>query len=252
MSTRQPSVAKGCLVGDPVWPLLVALIGLAAVFLVFVAATFRTASAETSSATIRWFNPIQACRGECAAHLAFGRLVDEDMTASFGLNDDLEPDGGAFVAPWRYDFEDSYIVSAALSRQVFSVGSWLSGTVEAGVGQRMGDLRATEIWAALYLRWHAFPWSETLRTRVGISTGLNYATRIEAWERRNDRRRAGAHLLHYLAPELSLGLPDVPEWDLVMRYHHRSGGGKIFGDTALFGGVTGASNHVMIGLRRAF
>ena len=96
------------------------------------------------------------------------------------------------------------------------------------------------------------PWSKTVRTSLGISTGLNYASRIEAWEKTKDRTRQGAHLLHYLAPELSLGLPAMPEWELVMRYHHRSGGGQFLGDTVLFGGVSGASNHVMIGLRRAF
>jgi hypothetical protein len=252
LPTTRPRVEKGRYGIGVDWPLLVALVGLAAVFCVFLAASIRTAVAQSASVDVRFFNPMKPCHGDCAVYLSFGQLIDEDMTRTFGLSSALVPDARVFVAPWDYDYEDSFLVSAALSRQLFSVGSWASGAIETGIGQRVGDLHATEIWAAIYLRWHAFPWSEILRTSVGISTGLNYATRIEAWERSNDRTGKGAHLLHYLAPELSLALPDVPQWEMVLRYHHRSGGGQIFGDTAIFNGVSGASNHVMAGIRHTF
>ncbi len=102
-------------------------------------------------------------------------------------------------------------------------------------------MHATEVWGALYFRWHAFPWNDVVRTTAVISTGLNYASRIEERERRRDAwGHGGAHLLHYLAPELTFALPERQDWELVFRYHHRSGGGAIFGDTLLFNGVTGA------------
>jgi hypothetical protein len=46
--------------------------------------------------------------------------------------------------------------------------------------------------------------------------------------------------------EAAFALPDVPQWELITRIHHRSG---TFG---LFNGVTGASNAWGVGMRYNF
>lgn len=201
---------------------------------------------------VRWFSPFGPCSGNCAVHASIGRLIKEDMTHSFGFNHDFFPDAGDFVAPWDYDYKDSFLLSGTASRRVMDIGGWVSAELEAGVAQRFGDMHATEFWGALYLRWHAFPWNDYVRTSFALSTGLSYATKVEYWDRMGDRERKGHNLLHYLSPELTFALPKYDAWELVLRYHHRSGGGNIFGDTALFKGVTGASNHVTIGVRYRF
>ena len=52
--------------------------------------------------------------------------------------------------------------------------------------------------------------------------------------------------------EVVFALPERQDWELVFRYHHRSGGGAIFGDTLLFNGVTGGANFATAGLRYRF
>ena len=135
---------------------------------------------------------------------------------------------------------------------MLTVGSWASAELEAGVGQRFGELHATELWGALYVRWHAFPWNHFLRTTIAVSTGLNYATKVEELERKRDDFGNGSRLLHYLSPEITFALPDQENWEVVLRYHHRSGGGGILGEYRVFNGVTGGSNHATVGVRYRF
>lgn len=210
------------------------------------------ASAESWSYDTRWHNPFDACDHDCAVYVSIGRFANEKMSNSFGFGSGFLPDTGAYVAPWNYDFQDSFLISGSFSRRVVTVGKWLSAELEAGVGQRFGDMHATELWGAVYLRWHAFPWTDYLKTTLAISTGLNYATRIDEIERWRDDNGNTSKLLHYLSPEITFALPKHENWELVLRYHHRSGGGNLFGDSALFNGVTGASNFATIGIRHRF
>lgn len=203
-----------------------------------------TAVGAARAEGLRWHSPLAECQGNCAAHLSVGRFFSTSMTKAFGLNEDFVPDSGRYVAPWNYDYEDSFLLSAAASRRVLTVGEWASAELEAGIGQRFGDMHATELWGAIYLRWHAFPWNNYIKTTVAISTGLNYATTIDERERVRDDALKGSRLLHYLSPEVTFALPDQENWELVFRMHHRSGGGAVFGDSSLFKGVTGASNFL--------
>ena len=46
-----------------------------------------------------------------------------------------------------------------------------------------------------------------------------------------------------------------PSWtrtDLVLRFHHRSGGGQIWGDGALFNGVSEGAQYLKLGIRQHF
>lgn len=115
-----------------------------------------------------------------------------------------------------------------------------------GAGKRFGFLDEGEIWGAVYVRWKAFPWSEYLRTTVAVSTGLNYATDVPVFEKLRTRG-PGNQLLHYLSPELTLGLPSQPNLDLILRFHHRSGG-----NLAIFNHTGGAAQYGTMGLRYRF
>jgi hypothetical protein len=46
--------------------------------------------------------------------------------------------------------------------------------------------------------------------------------------------------------ELAFSHPNIPQWGLVTRLHHRSGAGGLFND------VSGASNAWAIGIRYSF
>lgn len=223
-----------------------------ATLLFAVAAKPMPAAAEDWLPTVQWQSPLGSCDGNCAVHASIGRFTRTNMTNAFAMNEDFKPDAGDFVAPWNYDYEDSFLISATASRRVLTVGSWASAEIEAGVGQRFGDMHATEMWGAIYFRWHAFPWNELIYTTVAVSTGLNYATGVEDLERARDDHKRGNQLLHYLSPEITFAIPENRDWELVFRLHHRSGGGAIFGDTWLFNGVTGGANHMTAGVRYRF
>ena len=214
--------------------------------------TSDPASAEAWSSETRWHNPLSACDHDCAVYFSFGRFADEKMSNSFGFSGGFAPDAGDYVAPWNYDYQDAFLISGAFSRQILTVGSWFSAELEGGIGQRFGDMHATEVWGAIYLRWHAFPWNDYVRTTIAVSTGLNYASRVDELEFRRDDNGNSSKLLHYLSPEITFALPKHENWELVLRYHHRSGGGNVFGDSELFNGVTGASNFATIGVRHRF
>jgi hypothetical protein len=151
-----------------------------------------------------------------------------------------------------WEFGDSGLVGAALSRRVLSIehqnyGRLFSLEVEAGIGQRFGDLTETEFWGALYGRWHAFPWNRWVSTTVGLSTGVNWATGIPNFEVARSGNGQGSQLLHYLSPEITFALPDHPSHELVLRFHHRSGGRGVFGDNALFNNTGGGAQYGTIG-----
>lgn len=109
-----------------------------------------------------------------------------------------------------------------------------------------GDQDNEELNALILVRWRQFPWNEVLRTSVAVGDGLSWASEIPALERAFHDEGESTQLLNYLLFEWTFGLPDVPEWDLALRIHHRSG---IFG---LFDGVTGGSNVLGLGLRYGF
>lgn len=183
----------------------------------------------------RWNAVDQACDGDCSFTIYGGRHVDTAMTDIFLTE---------FVPPWDWRYGDSGIVAATVGRRVARLFDRVDLEPEIGVAQRFGDQTETEVWMALYARWTEFPWNDYVRTTVGISTGLNYASGISEVEReraQNDGK--GSRLLHFLAPEITFAMPDHPDTELVFRFHHRSG---IYG---LIDGVDGGAQYATVGLR---
>ncbi len=98
---------------------------------------------------------------------------------------------------------------------------------------------------AVLLRYHTFPWDNYVDTSIAIGEGLSLTSKIPERESQRDQSES-RHLLNYLAIEFAFSIPKYPKAGMVYRIHHRSG---VFG---LFGGVKGASDFYMLGLRYNF
>ena len=134
-----------------------------------------------------------------------------------------------------------------MSREVAQFWTHWTLEPEVGIGQRFGSQSATELWGALFFRYHGFPWDDVVVTTVAVSTGLNWASEVTP-------RRAGpgattaraAAGCTIFAPELTFALPSHPNVELMFRLHHRSG---VFG---LVSDAWGGAQYATVGLRVRF
>lgn len=195
------------------------------------------ASPATAWSPSSLFSP---CSGDCAVSLYGGTYVEDSLSKILVTRPE-------FPTTWDY-VTDDHLIATAFSREA----GWLwsrhvSLEPEIGIGQRSGRQSATELWGALFFRYHGFPWDGVLRTTVALSTGLNWASELTAVERdRNQNDGKGSHWLHFLAPEVTFSLPDHPDTELLFRLHHRSG---IFG---LINGASGGAQYATVGFRVRF
>ena len=150
--------------------------------------------------------------------------------------------------PWGRDYQDDYFAGLVISRKVARLYRHFTVESEAGIGFRFGQTDAGEGWAALYLRFDAFPWNRWIRTTAGLSTGLNFLTDLPRPETApgGDSEEHTSRILHYFSPEITFARPEHPSQELVIRYHHRSG------VAGTFGGVWGGSNVLSAGFRLRF
>lgn len=96
--------------------------------------------------------------------------------------------------------------------------------------------------------YYGFPWSERVRTRVGLGAGVSYAGRVPFVEVRDQlaRGRNNSKLLNYLDLSVDMSLGDLigaksmRDTYLGLGVSHRSG---IFGTSRLLGNVNGGSNY---------
>ena len=164
---------------------------------------------------LSFHNPFAACAKNCLFSIYAGQLVNTAMFDIFIKKHTM---------PWDWQYKDAYLVSGTFDRPVLTWGRHFEIDTEVGVGKRFGFLHEEEAWGAIYFRVKAFPWDKYIRTSVAASTGLDYASDIPAYELLRNANGHGDRLLHYLSPELTLGLPQYPDLDFVARFHHRSGG----------------------------
>lgn len=133
-----------------------------------------------------------------------------------------------------------------LIRRFFSP---IVSTVQAAgnIAWRNGDHNGGVIWEFdpyLIFRWEHFPWDRYIGTTLAVGEGLSYVTRVP-WVEINYNDDV-AHLLNYLMFEATFALPSHPQWQWVVRIHHRSGAFGLYG-----AGNTG-SNTVGLGIRYCF
>lgn len=159
----------------------------------------------------------------------YARLTDADLADCLGGN---------------FSWEDAHLVAFGLGRRLITVWNHLNFELEGQVGKYFGDQDHLEFNLLLIARWLTFPWNDYLKTTLAVGNGVSYATDIPEIEAENHAKTA--RLLDYLMFELTFGLPQYPQWDLITRVHHRSG---AYG---LFDGVHGASNALALGLRYHF
>ena len=152
----------------------------------------------------------------------------------------------ADVVKFQGGFEDTGFVGAALARELYR-NDFVSVEAEGGLGHQFGGGNdTTQVWAALYGRWHAFPWNHIVRTSVAGSLGVNYQFSDTPFEIAETTAGTSKKLLHYFSPEITFGLPERPNEDLVFRVHHRSSFFEAFGCDGC------GSNVVTVGLRKRF
>ena len=98
----------------------------------------------------------------------------------------------------------------------------------------------------LIFRWINFPWNKYLTTTLAVGEGVSYVSHIPYEELDGITSDDSRRLLNYLMFEATFSLPSHPEWQLLVRLHHRSTAYGIFGNT------NGGSNNVGIGIRYYF
>lgn len=189
---------------------------------------------DEKGATWRFYDLLSPCNGECLATAAAGRYVETSMSDIF-----FDPQ----LNPWDWDYGDITFGSITFGRKLADYGRYLSFEPEAGVGRRFGDADEYEFWGTLYMRWNPFFWDHIVDTSIAISTGVSYASDNNALE--EDRARSNATWLHYFSPEITLAPPGDSSLSFVIRLHHRSGAGGLFGES-------GGFQYLMFGLRARF
>ena len=143
-------------------------------------------------------------------------------------------------------FEHSYFLVAALGKKVTSYQEKVDLEVEGQIVKHYGAQDHWEFNGLGAARWLPLPWDDYLDTSIAGGAGLSYANEIPKLEEERNGEGQTEKVLAYLMLELAFSLPEIPNWSIVTRIHHRSG---AFG---LFSGVTGSSNAWGFGIRYAF
>ena len=92
-----------------------------------------------------------------------------------------------------------------------------------------------------------FPWSDRIKTRLGLGVGVSMAQRVPYAEVTSQAGKTTSRLLGYLDPTIDISLGDLfgsralKETYLGFGVSHRSG---IFGASRLLGNVNGGSNYI--------
>ncbi|MES2383021.1 MAG: MipA/OmpV family protein [Pseudomonadota bacterium] len=97
--------------------------------------------------------------------------------------------------------------------------------------------------------YYGFPWSERVKTRLGLGIGVSLAQRVPYAESSSQaaRGRSTSRLLNYLDPSIDFSVGDLignrrlKDTYLGFGVSHRSG---IFGSSRLLGNVNGGSNYI--------
>ncbi len=178
------------------------------------------------------------CHGDCATYVFGGNYVENSLGQVLVTSPETP-------ITWNYATDDHF-VGTALSRTTWHFWKHFTMEPEVGMGQRFGRQSATEVWGALFFRYHGFPWDDKVLTTVAVSTGLNWASDVTEVEQERAHDGQGSQLMHYFAPELTFAAPSRPNVELVLRMHHRSG---VFG---LVSDAWGGAQYATVGLRVRF
>ncbi len=144
---------------------------------------------------------------------------------------------------FQTEFEDSWFVGAGIGKTLATLTPDMTLEAEGNVLKHMGRQHHWETAAAPMVRWHTFPWNDTVATTFGIGLGLSYATHLPVIEQ--EKNGKSNTLLVFLPVEVTLAPEKDSKWEGVMRIHHRSGAWGVVGPR-------GGSNFATAGLRYHF
>jgi hypothetical protein len=177
-------------------------------------------------------SPVQVIASEFALTLYSGKYSDDRL--------------GHVLLSKPVEFTDSYVAVAALSK-IFTLESrshqW---EVEGQLGKHYDGQDHWEFNILALYRWQRFPWNHYLQTSVAIGDGLSYASETPPLEAQSTTNEGATRLLNYILVEFTFAPPQVDNWALVARVHHRSG---VYG---LFNDVEGGSNVLAAGVKFSF
>ena len=159
-----------------------------------------------------FISPFSVCTGDCNVALLAGKSVSRTPMTSIFIH---------FQGPETWQWDDAYIVTLSASRSLVRYGKYFSIDPEIGVGRYLGNAYGFETWLSLYLRWRYFPWSDYVRTSIGVGFGPSVASNVFIGQT-GLTTTSGVGVANYFSPELELGLASQPSWGLVLRFHHRS------------------------------
>lgn len=140
---------------------------------------------------------------------------------------------------------DNFIVGIAYSRDIWSLGYDVTVGGEIGIADRFGCytvccdeqvvssgiVNSLEVWFGPRIRHEGFILFNGWRVSPAMTLGISATTNSIGREREREISLNGnARLMLYLGPELSISMVNLPNWEFVLRLHHRSGAGGMFGN----------------------
>ena len=153
---------------------------------------------------------------------------------------------GEFFNPFA-NHDSTYLVAGAYRREFIKL-PWnvvLGG--EIGLGLRFGTGSYGEIWAAPTARVVGIPLGNVATMSIGLAAGFSGITNPTDLERQREYEHSGnSKLLFYFSPELAFAFRDLPNIEMVLRLHHRSG---LYGT---LGRMREGSNAQTVGVRWLF
>jgi hypothetical protein len=158
-----------------------------------------------------------------------------------------------YTAP---QLENRSMLAVSLRRELFSLRELHPGLpqrlhvdAEGLLAQKWGD------WAGFDQQFQEVAGSFNLRYEFGknpvnlrslsFGNGLSYTTRSPRYESEITLNGRSSRLLYYMMVDIGFRIPRTEKWRFVLRVHHRSG---FYG---FFDNVSGGSNYLCFGLRRA-
>lgn len=153
---------------------------------------------------------------------------------------------GKILLSKPFSYEDSYIGVVALARAFPLASPRHRWEVEGQLGKHFQGQDNWEFNVLAIYRWQQFPWNRLLRTSVAVGDGLSYASDVPQIESASHTNTGARRMLNYILVEAEFAPPQVRDWSLVTRIHHRSG---VYGT---FGDVRGGSNLICAGVKMKF
>jgi hypothetical protein len=155
---------------------------------------------------------------------------------------------------------DNFIVGVAFQRDIWRWRGFVIGA-ELGLADRFGKykvccdnivrssslLHSGELWGGVVLRHEGDLLFDAVRIGAGLVGGLSAVTNSIGREREREITQDGnARFLFYLGAEFTLATPSLPDLELVVRLHHRSGASGVLG------GMSEGYNASVYGVRWRF